>query len=78
MQILQHVFNCEEGTKLGEAARLIKPTAMCRILISNINDGKLLAEEKKQLEDKCRDLWKAEGLGRTEKMPTTSIACWVQ
>jgi PAS domain S-box-containing protein len=38
--------------------------AMCRIMISDINDGMLLAEEKKQLEAKCRNLEKAESLGR--------------
>ena len=37
---------------------------MCRIMISDINDGMRLAEEKKQLEAKCRDLEKAESLGR--------------
>jgi signal transduction histidine kinase len=38
--------------------------AMCRIMISDINDGMRLAEEKKQLEAKCRNLEKAESLGR--------------
>lgn len=38
--------------------------AMCRIMISDINDGMRLAEEKKQLEAKCRSLEKAESLGR--------------
>jgi C4-dicarboxylate-specific signal transduction histidine kinase len=38
--------------------------AMFRIMISDINDGMRLAEEKKQLEDKCRNLEKAESLGR--------------
>jgi PAS domain S-box-containing protein len=38
--------------------------AACRIMISDINDGMRLAEEKKQLEAKCRNLEKAESLGR--------------
>jgi len=38
--------------------------AMCRIMLSDINDGMRLAEEKKQLEDKCRQLEKTESLGR--------------
>jgi signal transduction histidine kinase len=46
---------------VGEAGH--SPT-MCRIMISDINDGMRLAEEKKQLEAKCRNLEKAESLGR--------------
>lgn len=38
--------------------------AMCRIMLSDINDGMRLAEEKKQLEAKCRQLEKTESLGR--------------
>jgi signal transduction histidine kinase len=38
--------------------------AMFRIMISDINDGMRLAENKKQLEAKCRNLEKAESHGR--------------
>ena len=38
--------------------------AMCRIMLTDINEGMRLAEEKKQLEGKCRQLEKAESLGR--------------
>lgn len=38
--------------------------AMCRIMLSDINDGMRLAEEKKQLDAKCRQLKKTESLGR--------------
>jgi signal transduction histidine kinase len=37
---------------------------MCRIMISDINDGMRLAEEKKQLEAKCRNIEKAESIDR--------------
>ena len=38
--------------------------AMCLVMFNDINDGILLAEEKKQLEAKCRNLEKVESLGR--------------
>lgn len=37
---------------------------MCPIMFADINAGMRLAEEKKQLEAKCRQLGKAESLGR--------------
>ncbi len=46
---------------VGEADQ--NPT-MCRIMLSDIHDGMRLAEEKKQLEAKCRQLEKTESLGR--------------
>ncbi|GAB6193951.1 two-component system sensor histidine kinase NtrB [Desulfocastanea catecholica] len=46
---------------VGEAEQ---DQARCRIMFTDINDGMRLAEEKKQLEAKCRQLEKAESLGR--------------
>jgi two-component system, cell cycle sensor histidine kinase and response regulator CckA len=49
--------------RLLRSAKLSK-TRRCRIMLSDINDGMRLAEEKKQLAAKCRQLEKAESLGR--------------
>jgi len=50
-----------ETAPVGEAEH---DPAMCRIMLTDINEGMRLAEEKKQLEGKCRQLEKAECLGR--------------